>query len=80
MVLVGFRNAKFTGKDGNEVKGINLYLTYPIEKEGKGTACVNQFVTESKLSNTGYIPTVGDNIEFTYNRFGSVAGINKLNK
>ena len=76
MELVGYRNAKFVGKDGNEVRGFNLYLTYPILNDGKGIACVNQFITEGKMASMNYTPKVGDNIEFTYNRFGSVAGIN----
>lgn len=77
--IVGIRPSSFTGNDGKDVSGRNIYLTFPLEKgEGLGTDRV--FITDSKLAGWTYKPTVGDEINLEYNRYGKCSGMTKALK
>lgn len=77
MKVIGFRKSSFTGKDGNEVKGMNIFVTYPSEK-GVGEECERLYLSMERLAQIGYEPSVGDEIKPEYNRFGKVAGLELL--
>lgn len=69
MQIIGIRPSSFEGKDGTQVSGKNIYMTYPLDKgEGQGTDRV--FVTNEKLAQWPYRPEVGDEVEVRYNRYG----------
>lgn len=74
MKVVGFRKSSFKGDDGQQVSGVNVYLTYPLDKgEGQGTDRV--YLTDAKLAECGYTPKVGDEVRLEYNRWGKCSGI-----
>ena len=74
MTIIGFRPSSFKGDQGDTISGMNIYLTYPLDK-GTGQGTERVFLTDAKLNNVGYIPAVGDNVRVEYNRFGKCAGI-----
>lgn len=75
MKVVGIRSSSFKGKDGEAVRGTNFYFIYPLEKgkgEGEGTDRV--YLTEGRLSELDFIPTIGDEVAVEYNRYGKASG------
>lgn len=74
MTIIGFRPSSFKGDQGDTISGMNIYLTYPLDK-GTGQGTERVFLTDAKLNNAGYIPAVGDNVRVEYNRWGKCSGI-----
>lgn len=68
MKIIGIRPTSFTGDDKQEVRGTNIYVTYPQEK-GEGLGNERLFIKEDKLSEWLYKPHVGDEIKVEYNRY-----------
>lgn len=77
MKVIGFRKSDFMGNDGEMVKGMNIFVTYPSEK-GEGEECERLYLTEKRLAEIGYKPAVGDEVKPEYNRFGKIAGLELL--
>lgn len=77
--IIGVRPSSFKGNDGQEVKGVNFYFTYPLD-QGEGHGADRVYLTETRLSQTGYTPKVGDEVEVVYNRFGKCSEFRKLVK
>lgn len=77
--IIGIRPSSFTGNDGKEVSGRNIYLMYPLEK-GEGYGADRVYITDSKLVNWPYKPVVGDEVVLEYNRFGKCSGMTKAVK
>ena len=77
--IIGIRPSSFTGNDGKEVSGRNIYLMYPLEK-GEGFGSDRVFLTDSKLAGWDYKPTVGDEVNLEYNRYGKCSGMTKAIK
>jgi len=69
MKIIGIRPSNFKGENGENVSGMNVYLTFPLEK-GEGLGAERVFLTDAKLSNFPYQPKVGDEVNVTYNRYG----------
>ena len=74
--IVGIRRSEFKGADGTDVSGMNVYLTYPLDK-GEGIGTDRIFITDKKLSGWSYKPHVGDEVEMSYNKYGKVASMDK---
>ena len=75
--VVGIKDVNFKAKDGTEVKGLKLFVTYDDEKvEGVGTDSF--FLSDNRQTEFGYLPILDDEIEIRYNRFGSIAGVDVL--
>ena len=72
--IIGIRFRSFTGNDGEQVTGKNIYLTEPLEK-GEGVSADRVFLTMEKLLKCQYDPKVGDKVRIEYNRFGKCSGI-----
>lgn len=72
MKIIGVSASKFKGDNGQMVSGYNVYLTYPLTS-GDGVGAMRVYVTEAKLSSWDYFPTVGDEVQLSYNRYGKVA-------
>ncbi len=75
--VLGIRPYSFTDKDGIKVAGLSLYLGSEIP-EGKGEGLETEKISLSsrKVDELGVdIIQVGDLIEVSYNRFGSVSVI-----
>ena len=79
MKIIGIRPSSFMGDEKKEVKGMNIYVTYPLEK-GEGLGSERLFITEDKMSLWTYKPHVGDEVKVEYNRFGRCAGMEKVLK
>lgn len=75
MKVIGFRNVDFTGQDGRPVRGMSLYLSQPISKNGCGEAAEKVFIPERFLNSTVAVPALGDEVEPVYNKFGKVVDI-----
>ena len=72
--LVGIRGVSFTGSDGKQVEGTNLYLTYEDEYiEGVGVEKV--FVTSRRFSSLSFVPEIGARCRLLYNKYGKIADI-----
>ncbi len=65
MKIIGIRSASFKGEHGEQVSGMNVYLTFPLEK-GEGLGAERIFLTDIKLSKFPYQPKVGDEVNITY--------------
>lgn len=77
--IIGVKETKFTGKDGNLVTGNTLYLTFPLNsKLGQGLACESIFMSTSKISQLEFKPAPGMVVEVLFNRFGKVQTLNLL--
>lgn len=72
MKVVGIRNVDFTAQDGNKISGMSIYCSYEITKNGEGYAVEKIFLSDRKMNDCGYVPSVGDEVNITYNRFGKV--------
>lgn len=72
--IIGLRTSSFTGDDGAQVSGMNIYYTEQLEK-GEGLSSGRVFLTFEKLAKCAYDPKVGDEIRIEYNRFGRCSGI-----
>lgn len=75
MKVIGFRNVDFTGQDGRPVRGMSLYLSQPIIKNGCGEAAEKVFIPERFLKDMAVFPGIGDEVEPVYNKFGKVVEI-----
>lgn len=71
MKIIGIKRSNFTTREGNEIHGINLYLTYPLSGEQAQGQCAERlYMTDEKLARCGYVPKLGDEVRISYNRFG----------
>lgn len=72
--LVGIRGVCFTGSDGKQVEGTNLYLTYEDDYiDGVGTEKV--FVTSKRFNSLSFVPEIGGRCRLMYNKYGKIADI-----
>ena len=55
---IGIRNVDFKGSDGNQVTGVNLYLTYE-DPQIQGFGCEKVFVNVKTFTELSYVPEVG---------------------
>lgn len=76
MKVIGIKRSDFSTKDGTQIEGYNIYLTYALTgDQAKGDGCERVYITKTKLESNGYMPEVGDEVTLTYNRYGKVAAI-----
>ncbi len=81
MKVIGFRYSSFQGADGSTVKGVNLFLTAPMDSSKPGTAgelCRKVFLTEKRLLACGYVPNLDDEVKLEYNEYGKCSGVELL--
>lgn len=75
MQIIGIQpNVSFIGTDGNQVRGLNLYLSQP-RSYVDGVYCEKQFIHESrpafKMLMDGDFK-VGSQVSFSYTRKGKI--------
>lgn len=75
MKVIGFRNVDFTGQDGRPVRGLSLYLSQPITKNGCGEAAEKVFLAERIVNSMAAVPELGEEVEPVYNKFGKVVEV-----
>ena len=72
--LVGIRGVSFTGSDGKQVEGTNLYLTYEDEYiEGVGVEKV--FVTSRRFSSLSFVPEIGARCRLLYGKIADIVPV-----
>lgn len=75
MKVIGFSERSFTSKDtGALIEGMNIYVSFENNRT-TGCACDRLYVSRQRLDECGYHPSLGDDIEPLYNRFGKITGI-----
>ena len=75
MKVVGYCERSFTSKDtGALIEGMYIFVTFE-NKRTTGSACERLYVSCQRLNECGYSPSLGDEIEPQYNRFGKIIGI-----
>ena len=74
MKVIGFQRRSFKGDDGQQVSGVNVYLSYPLDK-GEGQGAERVYLTDAKLAECGYTLKVGDEVNVWYNRYGKCTAI-----
>lgn len=71
---IGMRNVDFKGSDGNQVSGLNLFLSYE-DKNVTGVATEKVFIPSNRVQQLSFVPAVGSECELFYNKYGKVADI-----
>ena len=72
--VIGFSERSFTSKDsGAVIDGMNIFVTFETNRT-TGLACDRIFISRYRLDQCGYKPSVGDDIEIQYNRYGKISG------
>lgn len=75
MKVIGFCERSFTSKDtGSLIEGMYIYVSFENNRT-TGTACDRLYVSRQRLDESGYYPSLGDEIEPLYNRYGKITGI-----
>lgn len=76
MKFLGFSNVCFMSKSNEEVKGINFYVSYPINvNNGQGEGTERYFLSEAKIERLNIVPSelIGQDIRLDYNRYGKIS-------
>lgn len=75
MKIIGIRQVSYNRKsDNSHVEGVELTYTYP-RKNTVGVCADTAFISKVVIDELGGIlPNLEDDVEFTYNRYGKVAG------
>jgi len=76
MKIIGIRSTSFKGEHGEQVSGMNVYLTFPLEK-GEGLGAERIFLTDAKLGKFPCQLKVGDEVNVAYNRYGRCESMEK---
>lgn len=75
MKVVGFSERSFTAKDtGALIEGMTIYVSFESNRI-TGIGCDRFFISQKRLDECDYSPSIGDDIELLYNRFGKITGI-----
>ena len=78
MKVIGFSERSFTAKDtGALIEGMNIFVTFE-SKRTTGLSCDRFFISQKRLEECGYNPSLGDDIEILYNRYGKITGISLI--
>lgn len=72
--MLAIRPSSFKGDQGDTVTGINIYLSYPLDK-GTGQGCGRVFLADAELNRQGYAPQVGDEARLEYNKYGKCSAV-----
>lgn len=71
--VIGVAPVNFTGQDGRQVVGHNIYVTY--ERNNTQGLVAERIFLGSRVE---VVPDVGDEIRLYYNRYGRVESIDIL--
>ena len=73
MTVQGYRTYEMTAKDtGKELKGITVFCSFE-DKNITGQGVEKFSLSDEKRA--GWVPTIGEEIEPIYNKYGKVDGI-----
>lgn len=76
MKVCGIRPVSFRDKKTNDlIEGLSVYYTFDLGKNGDGVGADKVFISSRVIDNAGgAVPTVGQDIDILYNKYGKVAG------
>lgn len=76
-VILGYRRADFISKDGQTVKGCNVYIGDDITRDGAGLAVERMYLSDRRAETTGIdlAALVGKHVTVLYDRRGRIASI-----
>ena len=72
--IVGFQKATGTNKQGQAYSGVRMFVTEQ-RNNVQGLATDDVYVGDQFLP-VGVVFNVGDEVDFVYNKFGRVQGVN----
>lgn len=77
MKLVGYEKVEYTKKDGTEVNGHKLHVTYDGDEYENYEAVQGTAVEAIYISSSVALPAlkIGDNLQIRYNKFGRVQSV-----
>lgn len=80
--VIGVRQVSFKDKETKKpIEGVTVYFSYPINKDGEGEAADKVFLSNYLIEkHGGAIPSVGDEIDLLYNKYGKVGGYEVIAK
>lgn len=76
--IVGFQKVTGTNKQGQPYSGVRMFVTEERERV-QGLAVDDVYVGDQFLP-VGVVFNVGDEVDFVYNKFGRVQGVNLTRK
>lgn len=76
--IVGFQKVNGTNKQGQPYSGVRMFVTEQRDKV-QGLACDDVYVGDQFLP-VGAVFSVGDEVDFVYNKFGRVQGVKLVQK
>lgn len=72
--IIGISLCSFKLKDGSTMEGKTIYTSTPIDpKRGQGVATEHFFLSAAKLAALDFAPTVDQEVEVLYNKYGKIA-------
>lgn len=71
MTVLGFKKVNFKAQNGDQITGMSYWLSEPIMEYGEGVQVVKVFISSSR--SLSFTPSVGDEVNVVYNRYGKVA-------
>lgn len=74
--IVGFQKVQGTNKQGLPYSGVRMFVT-ETRPNVQGLAVDDVYVGDQFLP-VGVVFNVGDEVEFVYNKFGRVQGVNRV--
>lgn len=81
MKVIGFRRVDFAGTDGKQITGYSVFCAFPIRSDsGAGMGVDKIFLSDRKLAECQYMPSLDDEVNVSYNRFGKVDSVALVNR
>ena len=74
--VIGLQNLDFVTKDGNHIKGINVYAMFP-DKKIQGFRCEKFYISQEIVLPKGGIQ-VNDTIDLVFDFKGKIESISKV--
>lgn len=76
-IVVGYRQANFKGRDGQEIRGCMVYLGEEIAHNGAGLAVERLYLSDRRAEAMGVnlADLVGKRVVVMYDRRGRIASI-----
>ena len=70
--VIGYQYRKYVNKQGRQVEGYNIYLTY-TDKNTQGQGCLREWLTVQLFEESNI--AIGDHVSFGYNKYGRVEAV-----
>lgn len=82
--FVGLQNLDFETRDGNQIQGLKLHITFPDENV-MGLMADSKFISREACKNLGLSveslsPMIGQDVEIETNIKGKVTGVKPVGK